>query len=142
MKQAEFKAHRITREYRQTIEASAETVFPLLCPVREAQWLDGWRYSMKRRIPCCRLILLFILALLMIFVTPRDVISGECVDDTELQRMIEEMKMRGATQETIDAMIRQVKSLCESSQEVPENEAADLDHALRSIWKEMRVSLA
>jgi hypothetical protein len=21
-------------------------VFPLLCPVREAEWLDGWRYTM------------------------------------------------------------------------------------------------
>jgi hypothetical protein len=41
-----FKAERITRTYRQTIDATPEKVFPLLCPVREAEWLDGWRYSM------------------------------------------------------------------------------------------------
>lgn len=37
---------RITRSYRQTIDASPDTVFPLLCPVREAEWLEGWRYTM------------------------------------------------------------------------------------------------
>lgn len=41
-----FRAQRITRTYCQTIEASPEQVFPLLCPVREAEWLDGWRYTM------------------------------------------------------------------------------------------------
>jgi hypothetical protein len=34
---------RITRTWTQTIEASADRVFPLLCPVREEEWLDGWR---------------------------------------------------------------------------------------------------
>lgn len=33
---------RISRSYTQHIEARAESVFPLLCPVREADWLDGW----------------------------------------------------------------------------------------------------
>jgi hypothetical protein len=33
---------RITRTYTQRIEASPERVFPLICPVREAEWLDGW----------------------------------------------------------------------------------------------------
>jgi hypothetical protein len=42
----QFKAKRITRSYRQTIDATPEKIFPLLCPVREAEWLDGWRYSM------------------------------------------------------------------------------------------------
>jgi hypothetical protein len=28
------------------INARPEKVFPLLCPVREAEWLDGWRYDM------------------------------------------------------------------------------------------------
>ena len=28
------------------IEASPETVYPLLCPVREAEWIDGWSYEM------------------------------------------------------------------------------------------------
>lgn len=34
------------KSYRQTIDAPPETVFPLLCPVREAEWLDGWEYEM------------------------------------------------------------------------------------------------
>jgi len=33
---------RVTRSYTQHIEARPELVFPLLCPVREADWLDGW----------------------------------------------------------------------------------------------------
>jgi hypothetical protein len=33
---------RIVRTYTQRIEAGAEAVFPLLCPVREGEWLDGW----------------------------------------------------------------------------------------------------
>jgi hypothetical protein len=40
-------ATRITRTYRQTIKASPDDVFPLLCPVREADWLDGWQYTMR-----------------------------------------------------------------------------------------------
>jgi hypothetical protein len=28
------------------IDAEPEVVFPLLCPVREADWLDGWKYEM------------------------------------------------------------------------------------------------
>ena len=39
-------AKRITRTYRQRINARPETVFPLLCPVKEVQWLDGWEYDM------------------------------------------------------------------------------------------------
>jgi hypothetical protein len=41
-----FVANRVTRRYRQTINASPEVVFPLLCPVREAEWLDAWQYTM------------------------------------------------------------------------------------------------
>ena len=33
---------RITRSYTQRIDAPPESVFPLLCPVRESDWLDGW----------------------------------------------------------------------------------------------------
>ena len=33
---------RIVRSYTQRIEARAEAVFPLLCPVREGEWLEGW----------------------------------------------------------------------------------------------------
>jgi hypothetical protein len=41
-----FKAKRSTWNYRQTIHAAPGVVFPLLCPVREAEWLDGWKYEM------------------------------------------------------------------------------------------------
>ena len=45
-KTSNFKAGRITRSYRQTINAPPDVVFPLLCPVRETEWLDGWEYEM------------------------------------------------------------------------------------------------
>lgn len=38
-----FKALRVAHEYTQTNPASPERVFPLLCPVREADWIPGWR---------------------------------------------------------------------------------------------------
>jgi hypothetical protein len=41
-----FAAKKLTRRYTQTIDAPAERVFPLLCPVREEEWLEGWRYRM------------------------------------------------------------------------------------------------
>jgi len=37
-----IEAGRATRRYTQHIEAPPARVFPLLCPVREAEWLDGW----------------------------------------------------------------------------------------------------
>ncbi len=40
------KFPRTTRSYTQTIDAPPERVFPLLCPVREAEWLDGWTYEL------------------------------------------------------------------------------------------------
>ncbi len=46
MDKLKFKAKRITRTYCQTINAIPEKVFPLLCPIREADWLDGWQYTM------------------------------------------------------------------------------------------------
>jgi hypothetical protein len=46
MEKSSFTARRTTRTYRQTINAIPEKVFPLLCPVREAEWLDGWHYAM------------------------------------------------------------------------------------------------
>ena len=42
----DFEAGRVTKEYCQTIHASPAEVFPLLCPVREAEWLDGWQHTM------------------------------------------------------------------------------------------------
>lgn len=38
---------RVVRHYIQQIEAPSERVFPLLCPVREAEWLDGWFDSVE-----------------------------------------------------------------------------------------------
>lgn len=39
-------ARRVTHEYTQTNGAPPETIFPLLCPVREADWVPGWQYTM------------------------------------------------------------------------------------------------
>jgi hypothetical protein len=36
------KPNRVTRSYTQHLVANPATVFPLLCPVREADWIDGW----------------------------------------------------------------------------------------------------
>ena len=41
-----FAAKRITRSYTQTIHADPSRVFNLICPVREAEWLDGWDYTL------------------------------------------------------------------------------------------------
>lgn len=36
------KPNRVTRSYTQRLVAEPSAVFPLLCPVREADWLEGW----------------------------------------------------------------------------------------------------
>lgn len=41
-----FKSYRIVREYIQTNPAAPEKVYPLLCPVREQDWLPGWQYRL------------------------------------------------------------------------------------------------
>ncbi len=41
-----FQANHITRSYEQTINADPSKVFDLLCPVKEALWLDGWDYTL------------------------------------------------------------------------------------------------
>lgn len=33
---------RVTRTYTQRLSATPDRVFPLLCPVREADWIEGW----------------------------------------------------------------------------------------------------
>jgi hypothetical protein len=38
-----FTAKRVTHTYTQKLDATPERVFPLLCPVREAEWADGWQ---------------------------------------------------------------------------------------------------
>ena len=35
--------NRVSRSYTQRLVAAPERVFPLLCPVREAEWIDGWQ---------------------------------------------------------------------------------------------------
>ena len=36
------KPNRVTRTCTQRLVAAPAAVFPLLCPVREADWIDGW----------------------------------------------------------------------------------------------------
>lgn len=36
------KPNRVTRTYTQHIQAAPDAVFPLLCPVREAERIPGW----------------------------------------------------------------------------------------------------
>ncbi|MHB8423787.1 MAG: hypothetical protein ACYDB9_01335 [Gammaproteobacteria bacterium] len=36
------KPNRVTRMYTQHLVAEPAAVFPLLCPVREADWIEGW----------------------------------------------------------------------------------------------------
>jgi hypothetical protein len=40
------KPCRVRHSYRQRLTARPEKVFPLLCPVREADWVDGWDPSL------------------------------------------------------------------------------------------------
>lgn len=42
----EFKGIQESRTYKQIHNAKPEIVFPLLCPVREKDWLPGWDYNM------------------------------------------------------------------------------------------------
>ena len=42
----DFQAKRVTHEYTQTNLAAPSKVFPLLCPVREADWVPGWQYRL------------------------------------------------------------------------------------------------
>ena len=42
----EFQGKRVTHEYTQNNVAPPEKVFPLLCPVREADWVPGWEYRL------------------------------------------------------------------------------------------------
>ena len=45
-KHSHFKAKRVTRNYVQTIQAPPSVVHSLICPVKEAEWLDGWDYHL------------------------------------------------------------------------------------------------
>jgi hypothetical protein len=39
---SDFAAQRQVKEYTYRLQASPAEVFPLLCPVREYDWIDGW----------------------------------------------------------------------------------------------------
>lgn len=41
-----FQSKRIAHQYIQTNSASPDKVFPLLCPVREADWVPDWQYRL------------------------------------------------------------------------------------------------
>src|SRR5271170_5339305 len=43
---SKFQGKRVTHEYTQNNVAPPEKVFPLLCPVREADWVPGWQYRL------------------------------------------------------------------------------------------------
>jgi hypothetical protein len=45
-KNSYFKAKRVARNYVQTIQAPPSVVHSLICPVKEAEWLDGWDYHL------------------------------------------------------------------------------------------------
>ena len=36
------KPNRVTRSYTQSLISEPDQVYPLLCPVREAEWVNGW----------------------------------------------------------------------------------------------------
>jgi hypothetical protein len=36
------KPNRVIRTFTQKLDAEPSKIFPLLCPVREADWIDGW----------------------------------------------------------------------------------------------------
>jgi hypothetical protein len=42
MSESKFTASRITREFTHQVQAPPEQVFPLLCPVREYDWIPTW----------------------------------------------------------------------------------------------------
>lgn len=46
MKQSVFSAKRKVFSFTQVINERPEKIFPLLCPERETEWLDGWTYNM------------------------------------------------------------------------------------------------
>jgi len=41
-----FKGYRVSHEFNQTNSATPDKVFPLLCPVRETDWIPAWRYNL------------------------------------------------------------------------------------------------
>lgn len=42
----DFRGTRVAHQYTQTNQAPPDRIFPLLCPVREADWVPGWQYRL------------------------------------------------------------------------------------------------
>jgi hypothetical protein len=42
----EFRGTRVTHQHTQTNQAPPDKVFPLLCPVRESDWVPDWKYGL------------------------------------------------------------------------------------------------
>lgn len=40
------KKNKLIQSYQQTLKGRKKEIFPLLCPVREKEWLKGWDYNM------------------------------------------------------------------------------------------------
>jgi hypothetical protein len=45
-RESTFKAKRVTRQFVQKINAAPSVVHALICPVKEAEWLEGWDYEL------------------------------------------------------------------------------------------------
>jgi hypothetical protein len=45
-RKSKFKAERVTRECVLTINAAPSVVHALICPVKEAEWLESWDYEL------------------------------------------------------------------------------------------------
>ena len=43
---ADFKAMRINQSYSYAVAYRPQAIYPLLCPVREYEWIDGWKCEM------------------------------------------------------------------------------------------------
>lgn len=41
-----FQSRRVIHQYTQSNDGPPQRVFPLLCPVREADWVPGWQYRL------------------------------------------------------------------------------------------------
>ena len=45
-RESSFKAKRVGRQYVQKINAAPSVVHALICPVKEAEWLENWDYEL------------------------------------------------------------------------------------------------
>ena len=41
-----FQSNRVSKKFEQLIKFNRQVVFPLICPVREEEWVNGWKYKM------------------------------------------------------------------------------------------------